>query len=287
MNVTNLPINEIVPGPNDRTTFDPIKLQELAESIKEHGLIQPITVRQLDCGTYQIVAGERRYRAYKLSGQETIPAIIQDLTDEEASAIMLSENVSRSDLDPIDEAIAYATRINAFGWTIENCAERAGVSSIRVRFRIKLLKLRSDIQDLVRSGNLEIGYAQIISDCTLDANFQMLAIRSLRDNPSPTTGWFRRICNDLRGKQAQAVMFSDPLFSGCPVVVQDPRPSKEPPHPSTHTPPANGNNAKEIVQSQIGFWESAADSWNEIGKPFKKQECQAAAKALQLAIQYV
>lgn len=172
MSVTMIDTTLIVPGNNDRTRFDPTALRELAESIKGHGLIQPVIVRHLD-GTelYQIVAGERRTRAIDLLGWPEVPCLVADLNDEEASAVMLTENVARDDLDPVDEANAYANRMALYGWDEKRCAQQAGVSTVRVQFRLKLLKLRDNLKDLVRTGDLELGYAQIIAQADLDANF--------------------------------------------------------------------------------------------------------------------
>lgn len=275
----------IIPGNNDRTQFPKAELEELAASIKAHGLIQPITIRALDAeDLYQIVAGERRFRAVQLLGWATIPAIVKDLSDEEASAIMLAENVARQDLDPIDEALAYDHRITAYGWSVQDCALKAGVSEIRIRFRLKLLSLRPDVQKLIRDGHLSIGYAQILSDAGLDANRQLLAVAHLRDNAHPTPGWFRREVNALLAEQAQVSMFGDgPLFGDACLPVSQAQPI-EPPHPATTKPPKVGHTAQEVISNQVGFWQSAADAWSEIGKPFKRQECQAAAQALQAAL---
>lgn len=282
--ITEIDTRCIVPGNNDRTQFPQAELEELAASIAEHGLIQPITVRALDAeDLYQIVAGERRFRAVKMLGWATIPAIAKDLTDEEAAAVMLAENVARQDLDPIDEALAYYHRINAYGWSVQDCATRAGVSEIRIRFRLKLLSLRPDVQKLIRDGHLTIGYAQILSDAGLDANRQLFAVARLRDNPHPTPGWFRHEVNALLAEQAQATMFDAPLFGGPVLLVVDAQPV-EPPHPSTTLPPKVGKSAREVISNQVGFWQAAADAWSEIGKPFKRQECQAAAQALQAAL---
>jgi hypothetical protein len=196
---------------------------------------------------------------------------------------MLAENVSRQDLDPIDEAIAYATRMSAYGWTVSDCAGKAGVSAVRVQFRLKLLQLRSELQALIRSGDLTLGYAQILSDANLDANFQMLAIRQLRDNATPTPQWFRRIVSDLREKQAQSTMWDITQFTqftaDCPKVH-----IQEPPHPSTTVAPRVGKTVHDIIEHQAGFWKTAADEWDKLGKPFKRQECEAAAFALQGAL---
>lgn len=285
--VTHLPATQIVPGNNDRTVFDPAALQELAASIRQNGLIQPITVRLLD-GTelYQVVAGERRFRAMTtILAWDTIPAIVADLTDEEAAAVMLSENVSRQDIDAIDEAHAYASRIQAYDWTVAKCADAAGVSEIRVQFRLKLLALRPDIQALVRSGNLQLGYAQILASAALDTNRQLIALAALRENPVPTPAWFRRVCSNLLSQQAQEPMLQDaPIFGGALEAPATRTQLVEPPHPATTTPPAAGATPRELLAGQAAFWADAAGQWERLGRPFKRQECQAAAQALQAAL---
>lgn len=286
--ITKIDTSQIMPGPNDRTQFYPNALAELAANIAAHGLIQPITVRIID-GTdkYEIVAGERRFRACAdILNWATIPAIVADLTDEEASAVMLAENVARTDIDPIDEANAYAIRMRLYGWTVSECAQRAGVTEVRVQFRIKLLKLRPDLQALVRTSNLAIGYAQILADANLDPDRQLIAIAALRDSKSPTPPWFRRACNDLLTQQAQDTLIESlPIVTGRPIDNPTAQPIAEPPSPATHRPATNGATPWERIASQIGFWESAADQWQQLGKPFKRQECQAAMQALQFALE--
>lgn len=281
--ITPLNTHEIIPGNNDRTVFDPGQLQELANSIREHGLIQPISVRFLeDCDLYQIIAGERRWRACKLAGMTEVPAIILDVDDEEASVLMLAENVARADLDPVDEGNAYASRMARFGWSVKECAQNAGVSEVRVRFRLKLLKLRDDLQKLVRDGQLPIGYAQILADANLDNNRQLIAIARLRSNPSPTPSWFRREVGALLTEQSQESLFDTSIF----VVQQAPNEAPafvEPPHPATTAPP-KADNLIDTLRRQVQFWTQAARDWDALGKPFKRQECEAAAQALNLAL---
>lgn len=280
--VENIPTAQIIPGDNDRTVFDPARIADLAASIAANGLAQPVTVRILDTNTpdplYQIVAGERRFRACKSLGMETIPAIIADLNEEEAAAVMLAENTARADLDPIDQALAYQKRMQRFGWSVAEVAQKAGVSAVHVQFRLKLLRLRSDLQGLVRTGSLPLGYAQIIADADLDPNRQMIAFSKLRDNPSPTTGWFRRLCGQLLEEQAQRNLFDLGSFVTC--TPAQPAPAEEPAHPATHKAPALGNSLPEIIRYQVSFWQRAAASWDKLGKTFKKQECEAAALAL-------
>lgn len=272
----------ITPGNNDRTVFEPNALRELADSISQNGLIQPVTVRPIADGElFQIVAGERRFRAVSLLEWGEVPCIVKNMTDEEASAIMLAENVSRADIDPIDEAMAYRSRITLFGWSVAECARQAGVSAIRVQFRLKLLKLRPDVQSLVRNGNIPLGYASILSDADLDADRQMIAFARLRDNPSPTPGWFRRMVGELQAQQNQIGLFAapGPLF-GEYIPTKDDTPIALPPSPETHQPPNSGKTVRDIVNSQIRFWQEAAEAWSNLGKPFKRQECEAAAHAL-------
>ena len=284
--INDIPISQIIPGKNDRTIFDESGLRELADSIKEHGLIQPITVRYVeDCKQFEIVAGERRFRACKLLGWQTIPAIITALEDEEASAITLAENIARKSLDPIDEACAYQSRIECFGWSIGDLSKYAGTSTIHIQFRLKLLKLIPEIQKLIRGGNILIGYAQILADADLDSNFQLLAFSKLRDNPKPTMGWFRSIVLELKGKQDQGILFKGPLFDKTHASNElQTKDIREPPHPETTTPPKVGRNYKEIMFNQINFWEKAARKWEAIGKPFKRNECRSAAQALTKAL---
>lgn len=278
--ITHLALSEIIPGQNDRTRFDQTSLTELADSIEEHGLAQPITVRPLDeMDMYQIVCGERRYCAFKLLGYPMIPCIIRELSDEEAAAIMLCENVARADLDPIDEARAYESRMSRFGWTAQECAQKAGVSTPRITNRLHLLRLRPDLQDLTRSGDLRIGYANIIAHADLDVNRQLIALARLRDNPAPTPAWFRREVNALLEEQAQDCLFDADLFTVQHVTLPE-TDWTPPPTPSTHKAPENGDLTSTLAD-QIAFWESAADDWEKLGKSYKRNECLAAIAALE------
>lgn len=205
--IIDLSVAEIMPGNNDRKVFDQAKLKELAASISEHGLAQPITVRIIDTDLYQIVAGERRYRAIsEVLNWPTIPAIVRDLSDEQASAIMLAENTGRADLNPIEEANAYRSRIQAYDWTPEQIAKIAGVSAELVKRRIKLLSLNSEIQHLVAHGHFPLGHAETIAD--LDPNRQNIALRIYREsaNGLPLAA-FRSITSQLLEEQSQESLF--------------------------------------------------------------------------------
>lgn len=197
-----LPTDSVHPGTNDRTTFKQSELRELADSIAEHGLAQPILVRPAPTGGYELIAGERRWRAHQLLGLEQIPAIVRDLDDLAAAAIMLAENMMRKDLSPLEEARAYESRAARFKLTVPQIAIAAKVSETRVRNRLRLLQLVPEAQELVASGNLSLNLADALVE--LDVNRQRIALRSLQAAKSPTIGWFRGVCSTLLVDQAQS-----------------------------------------------------------------------------------
>jgi ParB family chromosome partitioning protein len=205
--ITNVPVTRIVPGNNDRRVFDPAKLEELAASIQTHGLAQPITVRPIEGGRFEIVAGERRFRAISQVLQwETAPCIVRELSDEQASAIMLAENTSRADLNPIEEATAYHSRIETFGWSHERVAQVAGVSVDLVKRRVSLLDLVPEVQHLVASGHFPIGHAEALT--SLDPNRQRIALRIYRESKNGLPlAHFRGIVNQLLEEQSQDALF--------------------------------------------------------------------------------
>ena len=130
-----------------RRHFDQEALHELAESIAEHGLIQPIVVRRKENGYYEIIAGERRWRAAKMAGLSEVPVLVKDLSDESAAAVSLVENLQRADLNPIEEASGYRDLIDAFGLTQEEAARRVGKSRASVTNMLRLLALPQKVQD--------------------------------------------------------------------------------------------------------------------------------------------
>lgn len=195
--ITEIPVDEIRAGDNDRTRFDADALQRLAATIDAHGLAQPITVRPY-AGGFEIVAGERRYRAVRDLGWPTIPAIVRELDDAETAAMMLAENTSRVDLDPVDEGRAYAKRM-AGGASAQQVADDAGVSVVRVRFRVKLLDLTDQARAMVSAGQLPLGYAEMLHG--LDADRQRMALRALATRDL-THAAFRDLTSRLEAEQA-------------------------------------------------------------------------------------
>ena len=158
-----LPLHKIEPNPDQpRRDFDPEELDELAESIRTHGVIQPLTVREMPNGYYQIIAGERRWRASRLAGLEEIPAVIIEADDKKAMELALIENLQRSDLNPVEEANGYDSLIREYGLTQEEAAARVGKSRPAVANALRLLSLCEGVLDKVRSGELTAGHARAI-----------------------------------------------------------------------------------------------------------------------------
>ena len=158
-----LPLHKIEPNPDQpRRDFDPEELEELAESIRTHGVIQPLTVREMPNGYYQIIAGERRWRASRLAGLEEIPAVIIEADDKKAMELALIENLQRSDLNPVEEANGYDSLIREYGLTQEEAAARVGKSRPAVANALRLLNLCEGVLDKVRSGELTAGHARAI-----------------------------------------------------------------------------------------------------------------------------
>lgn len=159
---TELPMDEIFPDRNQpRKDFDDESLQELANSMREHGVLQPILVRPIDNG-YQIVAGERRWRAARLAGLTSVPVNIRELSDFDAMSVALVENLQREDLNPIEEAEGYRKLSDATGWTQEQIAKRVGRSRPSIANSLRLLSLPEEVIDLLRTGKLTTGHAKAI-----------------------------------------------------------------------------------------------------------------------------
>ena len=157
-----LPIDRIAPNPlQPRKSFDAAALDGLARSVKSSGVIQPVVVRRAGDG-YQLVAGERRWRAAGLAGLERIPAIVREATDVESLELALVENLLREDLNPLEEADAYQRLIAEFGWTQEELGDRVGRDRSSVANTLRLLKLPAVIQDDLRAGRLTMGHARAL-----------------------------------------------------------------------------------------------------------------------------
>ena len=168
--VQELPINTICPNPNQpRRNFDEDALQELADSIREHGVLEPLIVRPVG-GSYEIVVGERRWRACQMAGVTTVPVLIRDLSDRDAMELALVENLQREDLNPIEEAEAYRRLLDEFGLTQEEVARRVGKERSTVANRLRLLGLRGRSREALEKGEISAGHAKVLLSITSDAH---------------------------------------------------------------------------------------------------------------------
>ena len=158
-----LPIYKVEPNPGQpRQDFDEEELQALADSISVHGVIQPLTVRELPSGYYQIIAGERRWRAARLANLSDIPAVVIEADDRKAMELALIENLQRQDLNPVEEALGYQTLIEEYGLTQEEAAKRVGKSRPAVTNALRLLGLCPEVMELLRGGQITAGHARAI-----------------------------------------------------------------------------------------------------------------------------
>lgn len=173
-----LNISEIEPNRSQpRKKFDEKALSELAESISKHGLLQPLLVRPLTLGGYQIVAGERRYRACQMAGLKDIPVIIRELGDTETMELALIENLQREDLTPLEEAEGYNVLMTEHGFTQDEVAQSVGKSRPAVSNALRLLKLPNSIADYLKEGKISAGHARAL--LSLDNEKDMLELADL------------------------------------------------------------------------------------------------------------
>lgn len=158
-----LPIGDLQPGKyQPRTRMDPGSLEDLAASIKAQGLIQPISVRPLEVGRYEIIAGERRWRASQIAGLTEVPVLIRSIPDDAALAMSLIENIQREDLNPLEEAAGLQRLIDEFGMTHQQAADAVGRSRSAATNLLRLLQLAKPAQDLLMAGDIEMGHARAI-----------------------------------------------------------------------------------------------------------------------------
>jgi ParB family chromosome partitioning protein len=158
-----LPIHKVEPNPNQpRRDFDEEELEALAESITVHGIIQPLTVRELSSGYYQIIAGERRWRAARIAKLLEVPVVVVEADDKKAMELALIENLQRQDLNPVEEALGYQSLMDEYGMTQEEAAGRVGKSRPAVANALRLLNLCPQVLEKVRIGELSAGHARAV-----------------------------------------------------------------------------------------------------------------------------
>ena len=158
-----LPLDEIVPNREQpRKQFDDEALADLSASIAQHGVLQPLLVRPMPDGSYQLVAGERRWRASRMAGLTEVPVVVRDMDEQEAAELALIENLQREDLNPMEEAIGYRTLMESYGMTQEQTAQVVNKSRPAVANALRLLQLPQEVTDLVAAGRLSAGHARTV-----------------------------------------------------------------------------------------------------------------------------
>ena len=213
--IVEIDISELRPNPyQPRKEFDPEKLTELAVSIKEHGIIQPIIVKKSVKG-YEIIAGERRYRASKLAGLDKVPAIVRPFTDEQMAEISLLENIQRENLNPIEEALAYKQLLEKSHMTHENLSTKVGKSRSYITNVIGLLRLPSEVQELVSKGKISMGHARALSKLESDEEIIRLAHKIDEENITV------RDVEDISSKEEEKVKITKKVDNNDYKYVED------------------------------------------------------------------
>lgn len=198
--IWNIAIDKLVPGVyQPRKNFEKESLQELADSIKENGIIQPIAVRKRKEGGFEILAGERRWRAAQMAGLHEVPAIIKTLTDREALQVALIENIQREDLDPIEEAESYQRLIQEFSLSQQEAAEKVGKERSSVANALRLLGLPNEIREMLTAKQISVGHAKAILSLTDKARQVGLAKKVAENGMS-----VRSLENEIKGLQKPA-----------------------------------------------------------------------------------
>lgn len=179
-----LRVNQLQPGKyQPRSYMDDVALQTLADSIKAQGIMQPILVRELDAERYEIIAGERRWRASHLAGLDEVPVLVRAIADEAALAMALIENIQRENLNPLEEALGIKRLIDEFAMTHEKAAEAVGRSRVAVSNLLRLLSLCQPVQDMLMHNGLDMGHARALVGLSSDQQV-MLANRIIKDDLS-------------------------------------------------------------------------------------------------------
>ena len=183
VSTNTLSINEIIPNKDQpRKTFDEGALQELADSIIQHGVLQPLLVRPLPTGGYQLVAGERRWRASRIAGLKEVPVVIKELSDVETMEIAIIENLQREDLNPIEEAEGLQALIDRCGFTQEDVAVSVGKSRPAIANALRLLKLPPEVRDMTRNGDISAGHARALLAFNNDAMIYEISQNIVKNN---------------------------------------------------------------------------------------------------------
>jgi ParB family chromosome partitioning protein len=180
-----VPVGDIRPNPwQPRTHFDQQDLEDLAQSIREHGVLQPVLVSQQPDGSFQLITGERRWRAVQLAGMPTVPAMVKEATPQASLEMALVENIQRRDLNPLEEAHAYRQLLDEHGLTQDRLAQRIGKSRVAVTNTLRLLNLPEGVRQALADGSITEGHARAILMCTGEAQRLRLLARALEQHLS-------------------------------------------------------------------------------------------------------
>lgn len=197
--IVEIPVDELKPNPyQPRIDLDEEAINSLAESIRAHGIIQPIVVREKE-GHYEIVAGERRFRAAKKAGLEKVPAVVKNIGDEECALVALVENLQRENLNPLEEALAYRNLQERFGLKQEEIAERIGISRSSVANTLRILSLPDEVKEMIARDQLSRGHAVALSGLQ-DRELQIRAAKTIVRN-SLSVREAEKLVNLLKGKK--------------------------------------------------------------------------------------
>jgi len=203
----SLPLDMIQPGRyQPRSVFDEDKLAELADSIRAQGVVQPVVVRPIGDDLFELIAGERRWRAAQLAGIDEIPAVVRDVPDEVSVAMALIENIQREDLNPLEEATALRRLIDDFRMTHQEAAEAVGRSRAAVSNLLRLLELMQEVKDMIDMRQIEMGHARAL--LSLDENLQLQAAREVvrkRLSVRHTEDLVRRLRQSIKKKGTRRI----------------------------------------------------------------------------------
>src|SRR5438874_3108842 len=180
-----VPVEAIRPNPwQPRTHFDQAELEELAQSIREHGVLQPVLVSQQPDGSFQLITGERRWRAVQLAGMPTVPAMVKEATPQASLEMALVENIQRRDLNPLEEAYAFRQLLDEHGLTQEQLAQRVGKSRVAITNTLRLLHLSEPVREALANGTITEGHARAILMANGDTRRLLVLARVLADHLS-------------------------------------------------------------------------------------------------------
>lgn len=210
--ITSLPLQKVEPNPRQpRRVFDEEELQALADSIAEHGIVQPLAVRDEGNGYYMIIAGERRWRAARLAGLDEVPVVVLDADDRTVMELALVENLQRQDLNPMEEAEGYRVLMEDYGLTQEQTAERVGKSRSAVANALRLLALPDEVRELVESGALSAGHARAILSLPSEKLQKAAAqkILALRLSVRQAEAMCKRMSAETKSKKPKSVLTVD------------------------------------------------------------------------------